>query len=380
MSVIAAAPARPSILSPALIRVFVGSFGSLTSFFVLASVVPRYAASVGAGAAGAGLSTAALMFATVGAEFAAPWLATRFGYRSGLAAGLILLGVPALALPYASGLPAILAVAVVRGVGFAMVMVLGDALIPLLVPDERRGEALGLGGVVASVPAVVALPLGVWLVDQIGYTGVFVLGGVAALAALVAVPGLPEPREASPSEKTRLAAGLRNRAISRPALAFGATAVAGGVVTAFLPLAVVGVAPVALLVQAAAATVTRWWAGRQADRHGAARLLLPAVVTAAAGMLAMALIALPAVVLLGALVFGAGFGVAQNASMATMFDAVPRSGYGTASALWNMAYDGGYGLGAAGCGIVAAQTGYPIAFALTALVVGIAVVPARDRR
>ena len=150
--------------------------------------------------------------------------------------------------------------------------------------------------------------------------------------------------------------------------------------TAFLPLAVVGVAPVALLVQAAAATVTRWWAGRQADRHGAARLLLPAVVTAAAGMLAMALIALPAVVLLGALVFGAGFGVAQNASMATMFDAVPRSGYGTASALWNMAYDGGYGLGAAGCGIVAAQTGYPIAFALTALVVGIAMVPARDRR
>jgi MFS family permease len=380
MSVIAAAPPRPSILSPALIRVFVASFGSLTSFFVLASVVPRYAASVGAGAAGAGLSTAALMFATVGAEFAAPWLATRFGYRSGLTAGLILLGAPALALPYASGLPAILAVAVVRGVGFAIVMVLGDALIPLLVPDERRGEALGLGGVVASVPAVVALPLGVWLVDQIGYTGVFVLGGVAALAALVAVPGLPEPREASPSEKTRLAAGLCNRAISRPALAFGATAVAGGVVTAFLPLAVVGVAPVALLVQAAAATVTRWWAGRQADRHGAARLLLPAVVIAAAGMLAMALTGLTAVVLLGALVFGAGFGVAQNASMAMMFDAVPRSGYGTASALWNMAYDGGYGLGAAGCGIVAAQTGFPIAFALTAVVVGIAVVPARDRR
>jgi len=377
MSVTAAAPARRSILSPALVRVFVASFGSLTSFFALAAVVPQYAASVGAGAAGAGLSTAALMFATVGAEFAAPWLATRFGYRPGLAAGLILLGAPALALPFATGLPAILAVAVVRGIGFAIVMVLGDALIPLLVPDERRGEALGLGGVVASVPAVVALPLGAWLVHQIGYTGVFVLGGVAALAALVAIPGLPEPREASPSGKTRVVTGLRNRAVFRPALAFGATAVAGGIVTAFLPLAVDGVAPAALLVQAAAATVTRWWAGRQADRRGAARLLAPAVVLSAAGMLAMALTALPAVVLLGAVVFGAGFGVAQNASMATMFDAVPRSGYGMASALWNMAYDGGYGLGAAGCGIVAAQTGYPIAFALTAVVVAVGVLPGR---
>jgi predicted MFS family arabinose efflux permease len=156
--------------------------------------------------------------------------------------------------------------------------------------------------------------------------------------------------------------------------------VAGGIVVAFLPLAVAGVAPAALLVQAAAATATRWWAGRQADRHGAARLLVPAVVLSATGMLAMALTALPAVVLLGALVFGAGFGVAQNASMATMFDAVPRSGYGMASALWNMAYDGGYGLGAAGCGIVAAQTGYPIAFALTAVVVGVAVFPARRSR
>jgi predicted MFS family arabinose efflux permease len=126
--------------------------------------------------------------------------------------------------------------------------------------------------------------------------------------------------------------------------------------------------------------VTRWWAGRQADRHGAARLLVPAVVLSATGMLAMALTALPAVVLFGAVVFGAGFGVAQNASMATMFAAVPRSGFGMASALWNMAYDGGYGLGAAGCGIVAGQTGYPIAFALTAVVVGIAVLPARSSR
>jgi MFS family permease len=318
------------------------------------------------------------MFATVGAEFAAPWLASRFGYRSGLAAGLILLGAPALALPYATGLPAILAVAVVRGIGFAIVMVLGDALIPLLVPDERRGEALGLGGVVATVPGIIALPLGAWLVNQIGYTGVFVLGGVAALAALAAVPGLPEPRDASPSEQTHVMAGLRNRAILRPALAFGATAVAGGIVTAFLPLAVVGVAPAALLVQATAASVTRWWAGRQVDRHGAARLLVPAVVLSSAGMLAMALTGLPSVVLLGAVVFGAGFGVAQNASMATMFGAVPRSGYGMASALWNMAYAGGYGLGAAGCGLVAAQTGYPIAFALTAVVVGVAVLPARS--
>jgi predicted MFS family arabinose efflux permease len=375
---------RPSILSPALIRVFVASFGSLTSFFLLASVVPLYASSIGAGATGAGLSTGALMFATVGAELAAPRLAARFGYRVMLAAGLILLGAPALALPYATTIAAILAVSIVRGVGFALVMVLGDALVPLLVPAERRGEALGLAGVIATVPAVVALPLGAGLVDHIGYGGGFVLGGAAALAGLVAVPGLPPRADASPEKPAvGLLEGLHNRAMTRPALAFGATAVAGGIVAAFLPLAVSGatgsLAATALLIQAAAATGTRWWAGRHADKHGAAGLLVPAVLLSAGGMLALSLTAAPAAVLAGALVFGAGFGVAQNASLAMMFGAVSRSGYGTASALWNMAYDSGYGLGAVGCGVLAAATGYPIAFALTAAVVLAALIPARRR-
>jgi predicted MFS family arabinose efflux permease len=263
-------------------------------------------------------------------------------------------------------------------------MVLGDALVPLLVPDERRGEALGLAGVIATVPGVVALPLGAWLIDHIGYGGVFVLGGAAALAGLVAVPGLPARDDASPEEAAvGLFEGLRNRAMIRPALAFGATAVAGGIIAAFLPLALSGatgsLAASALLVQAAAATGTRWWAGRRADKHGAAGLLVPAVLLSAAGMLALSLTAVPVAVLAGALVFGAGFGVAQNASLAMMFGAVSRSGYGMASALWNMAYDSGYGLGAVGCGVVAGATGYPIAFALTAAVVLAALVPARRR-
>jgi hypothetical protein len=56
-------------------------------------------------------------------------------------------------------------------------------------------------------------------------------------------------------------------------------------------------------------------------------------------------------------VFGAGFGVAQNATLTLMYARVPESGYGTVSALWNVAYDGGMGLGAVGFGAAAAHTG-----------------------
>jgi hypothetical protein len=52
-----------------------------------------------------------------------------------------------------------------------------------------------------------------------------------------------------------------------------------------------------------------------------------------------------------------------------------------ASALWNLAYDAGYGAGPAVFGLICVRTGYPAAFALTGALV-LAAVPAalRERK
>ncbi len=178
---------RPPIMTRPLLLVFVASFGAMTGFYLLLSVVPLYAESVGAGGVGAGLVTGALMAATVAGELAVPRLLARFGYRVLLAAGLVLLGAPALALPASATMAAILLVTLVRGLGFAICVVVGGALVATLVPPERRGEGLGLFGIVVGVPGVAALPLGVWLVGWTGYPPVFVAGAVAALAGLAVV-------------------------------------------------------------------------------------------------------------------------------------------------------------------------------------------------
>jgi predicted MFS family arabinose efflux permease len=177
-----------------------------------------------------------------------------------------LLGAPALALPASSTMAAILAVSLVRGLGFAICVVVGGALVAALVPPERRGEGLGLFGIVVGVP-----------------------GGVLA--------------------------GLRAPALHRPALAFSATAMASGVVVTFLPLA------------------------------------LPR-------------------------------GSGGLAAMTLMLSRVAPSTYGTVSAIWKLAYDAGIGVGAFGFGVVAARTGYPPAFAVTAALMLAALVlrPARPAR
>ena len=71
-------------------------------------------------------------------------------------------------------------------------------------------------------------------------------------------------------------------------------------------------------------------------------------------------------VIAGMCLFGAGFGIMQNAALALMMDRMPPAGLGTASALWNLAYDSGYGAGPAAFGLVVGRTGYPVGFGLTA--------------
>jgi predicted MFS family arabinose efflux permease len=343
--------------------------GASASFYLLLSTVPEYARTAGASAGTAGLTTTALTLSSVAAYLAVPALIARYGYRPMLAAGLAALGAPALLLAAPSSVGVIMAACVVRGVGFAVTCVAGYALTVSLLPARRRGEGLALVGVVSGVPSVACLPLGVWLAAHAGYRPVFLAGGLAALAGLASVPALPRsPRPAGPS--AGILAAFRSPALNRPALTFSAAAMATGIFVTFLPLAIArtgaGVAALALLAQPAAAIGGRWLAGRYGDRRGPAVLLGPGVLVAAAGMATLSLTAVPAAVIAGAAVFGAGFGVTQNASLTLMYDRVPESGYSAASALWNLAYDGGMGLGAAGFGVLAAHTGYPAAFALTA--------------
>jgi len=374
---------RPPLVTRPLLMRFAVTLGASISFYLLLSVVPLYASSAGAGGNAAGLATGALMFATVAGELVTPRLTARYGYRMALAAGLVLLGAPALALTASASLALVTAVCIVRGLGFAITVVAGGAITASLIPAERRGEGLALAGVVSGVPALTALPLGVWLAGRIGAAPVFAAGAGAALAALAALPGLPGKSGGRPAAPLGIAGALRTAALLRPAIAFAATTVAAGIIVTFVPLAVTGsggVAVLALFAQSAAATVSRYLAGRHGDRHGPARLLVPALVAASLGMLLLALTAVPAGVIAGSLVFGTGFGVAQNASLSLMYERVPASGYDAVSALWNLSYDAGMGVGAAGFGLVAGWTGYPVAFAVIAAAMLTALVPARRDR
>lgn len=376
---------RPALVSRALLVRFVSIVGSTVGFYLPLSVVPLVAAESGSPGS-AGLATVALLVATVVCELVTPRLVARIGYRWALGLGLALLGAPTVVLAFSSVPVAVLGVSVLRGAGFAVCVTAGGAVTASLIPAERRGEGLALVGLVGGVPGTLALPAGLWMAARWGFGPVFVTTAVVTLLALVSVPGLPSRSAASdrsvPRSHGGVLAGLRDHAVRRPAVVFASSTAAVGVLVTFLPLAVRGahawVAAVALLAQPAASTAARWWAGRAGDRRGQTGLLLPGLLLAVAGMLGVAMTSVPAAVVGGALVFGAGFGILQNATLSLMYARADGS-EDVVSAIWNAAYDLGMAAGALVAGLLVVHAGYAATFALAALVMVPAMVAARRR-
>ena len=372
------APAR--LISLPLGLTFLAEFTSLTSFFLLLSVLPMLAAAAGAGSSGAGLITGSLLLGTVAAEAVAAAGIRRFGYRAMLAGGAVLLGAPALALLWGEPQAVMLGVSFVRGLGFGLCGVVTGALAATLLPPGRRGEGLGLLGVVSGVPAVIALPAGVWLAGHHLATAAAAMAAAAGLLPLTTVRWLPRHGQAHSiplAARTRRAPGS---ALRLP-LIFAAATIAAGVLDTFLPLATgvpSNLCSAALLVAAITAMLSRWQAGRHGDKHGHTRLLIPALIVAALGMAAMIMLSSPVVMFASMVLFGAGFGVIENATFTLLIEQLPEA---KASTLWNLAYDAGYGAGPAVFGLICVRTGYPVAFALTgALILATVPVALRERK
>jgi MFS family permease len=95
-------------------------------------------------------------------------------------------------------------------------------------------------------------------------------------------------------------------------------------------------------------------------------------------MAAMIVLGSPVVLFAGMVLFGAGFGVIENATFALLIEQLPEA---KASALWNLAYDAGYGAGPAVFGLICVRTSYPAGFALTGVLILAAVpVALRERK
>jgi predicted MFS family arabinose efflux permease len=162
-----------------------------------------------------------------------------------------------------------------------------------------------------------------------------------------------------------------------PSLVLLVVTLAGGGLVTFLPIERPDgvLATVALLLFGATGAISRWRAGLLADRLGSRMLMPLALVVCSVGLLACAagLAAGDVWVLVGAAVFGAGFGAAQNLTLLAAFARAGEGGTTAASAMWNASFDAGTATGALVLGFLAAGIGLPWSYALVAVLLAAAV-------
>lgn len=378
--------------APGFIAALVAVAAAFGSWGMLLPVVPVAVLDAGGSPALAGASTGVFMLATVITQVFMPRLLRRFSYRSAIATSAVLLGIPALFFELSMAPAAVLAISVVRGIGFGAMTVSESAIIAELVPRRLLGKATGVFGASGGMAQMLTLPLGLWISERIGYGPVWLIALGIAAAGFISCVWIP-PVKGSPGDPVMEGAVSAPiwKLVLIPALALALGSLAFSLIANFLPAAArdLGIADgtalggVILAVVNLAVMVARLVAGSIADHRGEpGTLLIPFQICLAASMFMFAWClwagASQSWLLVAALLFGAGFGVVQNESLLTMFHRLPQSKVGHASAVWNISFDGGQGLGSFFFGLIIIATGAPGSFVASGVIVaaGIAVMVA----
>ncbi|WP_298584741.1 MFS transporter [uncultured Kocuria sp.] len=335
-----------------------------SGYAALLPVAPLWAVRGGADTVGAGLVNGVLMLFTVLTQLFVPGALRRWGWAPVLVTGMLLLGLPALAHGLSDALGPTLALSAVRGLGFGVLTVSGSALVAELVEPQHRGKAIGAYGLAIAGPQVLFLSAGPWIAEQLGFWAVFAVAALPAAAALPAV-GLARMLDHVPAKQGR----APYRRLLRPmALLTGVTLAGGALITFMAQMSSsAGLTALALLLMSVIAALARWRIGALSDRHGPSRFIWPLVLLTAVGMAVLAWAvrdpeATAAWALLaGAAMVGVSYGGLQNLTLVVTFHAVSRPHYGPASAVWNIGFDIGTGLGAVVVGMVAAGTSFSTA-------------------
>ena len=356
---------RLSLLVGAIVLVDTMFYAAITP------LLPDLVDELGLGKNGAGVLAGSYAAGTLIGALPGGWLAARVGVKATVLVGLTLMSFSGLAFAFGSSVVVVDLARFMQGVGGACTWAGGMAWVAGEAPRERRGEVIG-GVLGAAIFGVQLGPIVGALATAIGREAAFsttVLFGVVLGAWALTMPAPP-----GSEVLTAPVAALRQRSMlagmwltALPAAAFGVLDV-----LAPLRLAALGAGGLALgatfFAAAGVEAIIAPGAGRAADRRGALPVARVGLAIGAVALVAvqlpssavgLALVVVFAAGLLGVLWVPAGLLLTAGAELIDLDDAY-------AYAFFNLAWAGGFTVGAAGGGALAQGTTDAVPYLLLA--------------
>ncbi|HBV23793.1 MAG TPA: MFS transporter [Jeotgalicoccus sp.] len=353
------------------IIIVIANFFIFTSFQMTLPTLPLYVQEIGSSETWVGIIVGIFTFsALLIRPFGGKMLDTT-GRAPVFITGLAILVISLYSLAVSTTILILVAVRIVQGIGWGLSNTASGTIASDLVPKDRRGEGLGFFGLSGNLALAIGPALGLFLVNHIEFSTLFIICGSLTLIALVLALNVryvkPEPLTDVEMQEDADTASRFNfvekRALPASALLFFITFTFGGIAT-FLPAYTFseGFQPhyiqIYFILYAFALVTTRFFAGRIYDRRGLAIVFIPGIILIVAGLTLLAILDSPMYLFAGAILYGLGFGTVQPALQASAINTTPLRKRGMANATFFSAFDLGVGLGAITFGLVAQYADY----------------------
>ncbi|MDQ0885870.1 MFS family permease [Paenibacillus sp. V4I9] len=349
----------------------IGMLFLFTSFYLLVPTLPLFIKQLGGSESQIGLAVGMFTLSAVIFRPIVGGLLDRYGRRPFIVSGLLFFGLSMYLYGWVGGIVVLMALRVLHGASWAFSTTAVGTAITDIIPPSRRGEGLGWFGMAMTVAMAIGPLLGIWVLWNYSFNGLFLFGTILSAAAMLLALMTKTPFQ------PKAAAGridfIEKSILSIMAAIFFMAVAYGGIIT-FLPLFAesVKVNPgTFFLVYAATLTIIRPITGKLSDRYGEVFVVVPALTVTIAALLVLSLSNGLYGMIASSVLFGIGIGSAQPALQSATLSLVRPNRAGAANASFMTAFDLGIGLGAIMLGWVSQYTGYQVLFLVAAASVAI---------
>jgi MFS family permease len=353
------------------ILVCVASLAHYTSFQLLLATMPLYVLQMGGRETEVGIVMGTVAAAALAIRPASGWAAETWGRKKTMLLGPAAFAAASAAYVFAETIPLLLVFRVLHGFGIGSFNTGTPTLVGDQSPPSRRGEAMGYFGMSQNLSQALGPPIGLIVLEALGFPWLFGLSTGLALFSLVLCILIKDHYVPGPPRRLAWNMFVCAKAM-RPMILVVGMSFATGSIMAFVPLygRSEGVANPGLFftVYALVMLLSRPVSGRLSDRLGRVAVAVPGLAIISAGLGLLAYSGQWWSLVLSAAVLGAGVGAVMPTLMALMIDVVAPAERGGAMSTYGIGMDVGIGLGSVIQGAVVESFGFGAAFGMAAAV------------
>ncbi len=370
---------NPKLWTKDFLFVCLSSFFLFLAFHSMIPTLPIYMERYGGGASGAGLPLAALTIGAVLTRPIAGWALDAYGRKALFIGGLLLFLIPVFF--YICMIPAFFLIVMrfFQGMGWGIGNTASNTVASDIVPLKRMGEGMGIFTLTLTLPMAVSPVLSLWVLDRYSFSLLYGITFFLTLVSIFFVFFIRFPRQERPKVKPKF--NLLEKSGIKPAMVMLMFTMSYSSMLSFLPVYALSqnIESTGLFYTAfaLATLMTRPLSGAFVDRKGEKGFNLAIAIGCMCICSSLIVVAQASTIshlIIGGILYGIGFGMAQPTIHALCIRSAPPEKRGAANATYWTAYDVGIFLGSIIWGLVVALVGYHLMFYLNIIPMAIALI------